>query len=274
MRLGGMHGMLVGMWIVRTRSGQTLLCHMLFLRPEIRIRDHPGIRNGIRDDRPGSRDSSLRRAGGCKNGWGSGWGGWPSRNRSGVLNDGGRSGLHCNGRHNNGPGGNRGRRVLVVALRRRSIRQPHRRQTTVKVSQAGELRGGYRFQAKIGIGEPAQLLGIVHHCPFRRQQTALLPEGSGIPNGFLDRPIEHLRLVLRLVEIQAGATGHEKGGDRQRFDHGVLPCWAETAMRSKARSRALRERGLACASWLVGRRARAVSSRKSGRWRAISPRGS
>ena len=97
-----------------------------------------------------------------------------------------------------------------------------RRQAVVQIGQAGELRRRDRLQRR---GKCRRTGAAARD----RSASSIPPPASGSARAaprcrarLLDRPVEHLRLVLRLIQIQPGAAGQQEGGDRERSDH-VLP---------------------------------------------------
>ena len=137
----------------------------------------------------------------------------------------------------------------------------HGRQAIVQFRQAGELPWRHRLQVEELIGQRLQPLRIVQQRPFGVQQPRLLAQRVRCAHGLLDLAVEQLHPMLRLIEIQTGTAGQQEADAGDRTDHGTI---ARIRMRSSARSRALRARGLAAVSAGPGRIGRAVSRRKRG----------
>lgn len=153
------------------------------------------------------------------------------------------------------------RQSCVFGQHRHRAGRHGRRQEGAQLCRGRELRRGEGFQFQMRLGERRQTFRLVQHGPLAAQHADTIARHIGGFQGMRDLTVEHLRLVLGLVEIQAGRTGQQHANTGHGTGHAgaVSRSWV-AARQASARRRALRARGLARASSGSGRSAPLVSS--------------
>ena len=163
------------------------------------------------------------------------------------------------------------------------VRRTQCRQAVVKLRHGHELAERDRLDVEELPGKVAASGPGSQQAPGRRQIATLRPRRGGQLHRVIDLPIQHLRLMLDLIHIQAGPAGQHHGQTGERPDHAAAaPApWPSSPTRTMACSRALRARivanfrvartpGACGEETKIRRRARAQPARVAARRRGLA----